>query len=54
MNAPYYQCEDCGFEFEKSEFLADVEEYPLACPACDGLDIQLVEGLASTPDTEAA
>jgi putative FmdB family regulatory protein len=39
----YYQCEDCGHEFEKTDFLADVEDSPLACPACGGLDLGLVE-----------
>ena len=26
MNAPYYKCEDCGHEFEKTDFVPDVED----------------------------
>ena len=40
MKIPYYRCEDCGHEFD---FVPDIEDSPLACPECDGLDIQLVE-----------
>jgi predicted Zn-ribbon and HTH transcriptional regulator len=44
MKIPYYRCEDCGFEFEKSDLIPEIEDSPLACPACDGLDIELVAG----------
>jgi putative FmdB family regulatory protein len=54
MKMPYYRCEDCGYEFEKSAFLPDIEESPLACPACDGLDIQLMEDSTSTLGSEPA
>jgi len=54
MKMPYYRCEDCGYEFEKSAFLPDIEESPLACPACDGLDIQLMEESTSTLGSEPA
>lgn len=40
MTVVRYKCEDCGHEFE--ELRADVEEGPLACPNCGGLDIQLL------------
>lgn len=43
MNTPYFKCEDCGHEFEKTEFLPDVEDALVSCPICEGLDIQLVE-----------
>ena len=43
MNLPYFKCEDCGHEFEKTEFIPDVEEDIVSCPDCGGLDIQLVE-----------
>jgi Zn finger protein HypA/HybF involved in hydrogenase expression len=43
MDTPYFKCEDCGHEFEKTEFLPDVEDAIVSCPICDGLDIQLVE-----------
>jgi rubrerythrin len=43
MKTPYYRCEDCGHEFETPDFGPDIEESPLTCPVCDGLDIQLVE-----------
>ena len=43
MDTPYYLCEDCGHQFEKTAFLPDVEDDLVACPACGGLDIQLVE-----------
>lgn len=41
MSAARYLCEDCGHEFEM--VAPDIEEGPLACPECGGLDIQLVE-----------
>src|SRR5450759_4311334 len=50
MNVPYFKCEDCGHEFEKTEFLPDVEEDIVSCPDCGRLDIQLVE----KPATEQA
>jgi len=49
----YYHCEDCGHEFEKTDFLADVEDSPLACPACGGLDLGLVEQLESAEARDA-
>lgn len=45
METPYYRCEDCGHEFEKPDFGTEIEDSPVACPACDGLDIELVEEL---------
>jgi len=39
----HYHCEDCGHEFEKTDLLDDVEDSPLACPECGGLDLGLVE-----------
>jgi DNA-directed RNA polymerase subunit RPC12/RpoP len=39
----HYKCEDCGNEFPRTSFTPDVEDDLLACPACGGLDIQLVE-----------
>jgi Zn finger protein HypA/HybF involved in hydrogenase expression len=38
--AKQFKCEDCGFEFE--EVYLDIDDRPLACPNCDGLDIQLI------------
>jgi putative FmdB family regulatory protein len=44
MDAPYFKCEDCGHEFEKTEFMPDIEDQDIVeCPACGGMDIQLVE-----------
>jgi len=49
MNVPYFKCQDCGYEFERTEFLPDVEDALVSCPVCDGLEIhdglgiQLVE-----------
>jgi putative FmdB family regulatory protein len=43
MDTPYFLCEDCGHRFEKTAFLPDVEDDLVACPACGGLDIQLVQ-----------
>ena len=44
MDTPYFTCEDCGHQFEKTEFMPDVEDDDLVeCPACGGLDIQLVD-----------
>jgi putative FmdB family regulatory protein len=43
MDLPYYRCEDCGHEFAKTELTLDVEDEPLSCPVCGGLDIALVE-----------
>lgn len=54
MKTPYYKCEDCGLEFEQPDFGPDIEESPLSCPACAGLDIQLVEEPEAPADTEAA
>jgi putative FmdB family regulatory protein len=54
MNPPYFKCEDCGHEFEKSAFLPDVEDALVSCPMCEGLDIQLVEEPAEEPTTQAA
>jgi hypothetical protein len=44
MNAPRYHCEDCGFEFEKTEFTFDMEDSWMYCPDCGRLDIQLLSG----------
>jgi len=43
MKVPYFHCEDCGYEFEKTEFIPDIEDELVSCPACSGLDMQLVE-----------
>ena len=43
MDVPYYSCEDCGATFKKTELLRDLEEDPISCPECGGLDIGLVE-----------
>ena len=44
MNVPYFRCEDCGHEFEKTEFMPDVEDDDIVeCPECGGMDIQLVD-----------
>jgi putative FmdB family regulatory protein len=44
MDAPYFRCEDCGHEFEKTEFMPDIEDEDIVeCPACGGMDIQLLE-----------
>jgi putative FmdB family regulatory protein len=53
MKTPYYRCEDCGHEFEKPDFGPEIEDSPVACPECDGLDIQLVEE-PSPPTGEGA
>jgi predicted nucleic acid-binding Zn ribbon protein len=44
MNVPYFKCQDCGHEFERTEYLPDVEDALVSCPVCDGLDIH--DGLA--------
>lgn len=54
MNQPFYRCEDCGHEFQRSGFPPDIEESPLACPACGGLDIQLVDGSEPVPGSPAS
>jgi putative FmdB family regulatory protein len=44
MDAAYFRCEDCGHEFEKTEFMPDIEDEDIVeCPACGGMDIQLLE-----------
>lgn len=44
MDAPYFKCEDCGHEFAKTDFMPDIEDEDIVeCPACGGMDIQLVE-----------
>lgn len=35
-----YLCEDCGARFEEVEL--DIEDEPLVCPECGGLDLQLI------------
>lgn len=49
----HYHCEDCGHEFEKTAFLADIEDSPLACPECGGLDLELVELAAAVEPRDA-
>ena len=51
MKRLYYQCEDCGHEFQDAGFPPDIEDGPLACPSCGGMDIQLLE---KSLDAEAA
>lgn len=41
MHAPYYHCEECGYEFEKTEFVPDVEDDMVVCPSCGSFDLQL-------------
>jgi predicted Zn-ribbon and HTH transcriptional regulator len=41
MTGHHYMCEDCGYVFD--EVIVDIEEGPLACPECEGLDIQLLK-----------
>jgi len=53
MNVPYFKCEDCGHEFEKTEFLPDIEDALVSCPVCDGLDIQLID-VVDKPAAEQA
>jgi putative FmdB family regulatory protein len=53
VKRPFYRCEDCGHEFEQFGFPPDIEESPLACPACGGLDIELVEERGPTSDADA-
>ena len=48
METPFYRCEDCGHEFERPDLGPEIEDSPLACPVCDGLDIQLVESPESS------
>ena len=43
MDAPYYQCEDCGHRFARTDLSQDIEDDLVSCPECGGLDIQLVE-----------
>ena len=40
MSVQRFICEDCGREFEES--LIDREDDVLACPFCEGLDLQPV------------
>jgi putative FmdB family regulatory protein len=40
----HFRCEDCGHEFPKTELQPDLEEEPVVCPNCGGLDIQLLPG----------
>lgn len=40
MSVKHFHCEDCDHEFDELE--VDIEEEPLACPKCGGLDLQLV------------
>jgi len=41
MASREYKCEDCGCEFV--ELMPEVEDSPLACPECGGLDIQRLD-----------
>jgi len=36
----HYRCEDCGNDFDEME--VDIEDEPLSCPNCGGMDIQLL------------
>jgi putative FmdB family regulatory protein len=36
----HYRCEDCSTEFDEME--VDIEDEPLSCPNCGGMDIQLL------------
>jgi putative FmdB family regulatory protein len=47
MTVQHFKCEDCGHEFE--QLLPEIEDEPLVCPNCGGLDVQL---LGEEPDTE--
>ena len=35
----HFVCEDCGGDFEQT---FDCDDFPLACPYCGGLNLQLV------------
>jgi putative FmdB family regulatory protein len=48
MDGHTYACEDCGVTFV--ELLPEIEDAPLVCPECGGLDI----GLASEAPQAAA
>lgn len=45
MTALHFKCEDCGNEFDELDL--EIEDEPLACPECGGLDIQLLSEIAS-------
>jgi hypothetical protein len=54
-----FRCEDCGLEFDEGEFGRD--DLPMACPYCEGLDVQLIgdspheaEGSVAAEDPKAA
>ena len=47
MDGHTYTCEDCGFTFV--EILSEIEDAPLACPRCGGLDIGLSADAAGSP-----
>jgi putative FmdB family regulatory protein len=50
MSVKHFRCEDCGHEFDELE--VDIEEEPLACPDCGGLDVGLLsEAEAYPPET---
>jgi putative FmdB family regulatory protein len=54
MDVPYFTCEDCGHEFEKTEFLPDIEDALVSCPVCGGWDIQLVQEPVKDDRSQAA
>lgn len=40
----HFLCEDCGHEFPKTRMQPDIEDEPVVCPKCGGMDIALVPG----------
>ena len=54
MDIPYFRCEDCGHKFEKTEFMPDIEDALVECPACGGMDIQLVDQVTAEDTGETA
>jgi len=43
METAHYVCEDCGYEFAKSELFPDIEDAEVACPNCGGIELQVVD-----------
>lgn len=43
MMTPHYQCDDCGYAFEKSELFPDFEDGLMACPVCGSTELELAE-----------
>jgi len=54
MSRSSYRCEDCGHDFESTGYPPEIEDSPLACPVCGGLDIQVLDESESDTESEAA